>query len=209
MERNLVTKVTHKTIAFFFDFASPNAYMAYRVLPGIAARNGATIHAIPCLLGGIFKATGNQAPMLAFAGVQGKLDYEMLEMQRFIKKHHLTAYQFNPHFPVTTLLAMRGAISARHHDVAAAYDEAMFCAMWERGLKLDDAQVFEQVLREAGLPVDVIMADCHSPSIKAELVANTEDSVARGAFGIPTFMIGREMFFGKERLGQVEEALHA
>lgn len=200
--------MTQKTVDFFFDFASPNAYLAYRVLPAIAARQHAVVNMIPCLLGGIFKATGNQAPMLAFSGIRNKLDYEMLETERFIRKHHLTKFKMNPHFPVTTLLPMRGAISARHHAIAAAYDEAMFVAMWEEGRKLDDAHVFEEVLRAANLPAEAILADCHNPAIKAELASNTEDAVDRGAFGIPTFVVGREMFFGKERLHQVEEALH-
>jgi len=203
----MVKSAQVKTIDFFFDYGSPNAYMADKVLPQICERTGATVNAIPVLLGGIFKATGNQAPMVAFAGVPSKLNYEMLEMRRFIARYHLQKFQFNPHFPVTTLLAMRGATSARHHGVAAHYDEVMFTAMWERGLKMDDAQVFEEVLRETGLPVEAIMHDAHSPAIKAELVANTEDAVARGVFGIPTFMVGTEMFFGKDRLGQVEDAL--
>ena len=102
-----------KTVDFIFDFGSPNAYLAWKALPAIAARHGAAVKLIPCLLGGIFKATGNQAPGVAFSGVKGKLDYEMLEMRRFIAAHGLTAFRFNPHFPVNTLLLMRGQIAAQ------------------------------------------------------------------------------------------------
>ena len=101
-----------KTIDFIFDFGSPNAYFSHQVLPKLAAEKGASINYIPCLLGGIFKLTNNQAPMVAFANVKGKVAYDMLEIKRFIEKHGLTKFQMNPHFPVNTLLLVRGAIAA-------------------------------------------------------------------------------------------------
>ncbi|MET0390448.1 MAG: 2-hydroxychromene-2-carboxylate isomerase [Polyangiales bacterium] len=196
---------TPRTIELVFDFGSPNAYLVHRVLPAIAARSGARIHLLPCLLGGIFKLTGNQSPMAAYAGVKGKLAYEERETQRFIAKHQLTAFKFNPHFPINTLLIMRGLIAAQRLKVADAYVEAVLTAMWEREQKLDDPAVVEQVLTAAGLDAAALIALTQDPGVKAELLANTEAAVARGAFGIPTFFVGDEMFFGKERLGQVEE----
>jgi 2-hydroxychromene-2-carboxylate isomerase len=198
-----------RTIDFIFDFGSPNAYLAWKVLPGIADRTGATINLIPCLLGGIFKATGNQAPITAFGGVKGKLEYEALETDRFVQKHGLHAYRFNPHFPVITLIAMRGMIAAQHAGVGDAYLEAVLTAMWEDGLKMDDPAVFVAALDAAGLDGDALLAATQTPAVKAELAANTEAAVARGVFGIPTFFVGDEMFFGKERLGQIEELLAA
>ncbi|WP_319826538.1 DsbA family protein [Thalassovita sp.] len=100
------------TVDFIFDFGSPNAYLSDRVIPGIEQRTGARFNRIPCLLGGIFKATGNQSPMQAFSGVTGKLEYERLEMARFVKRHGLSDFRFNRHFPVNTLLLMRGAVAA-------------------------------------------------------------------------------------------------
>ncbi|GGB59086.1 2-hydroxychromene-2-carboxylate isomerase [Tistrella bauzanensis] len=198
-----------RTIDFIFDFGSPNAYLAWKVLPGIAERTGATINLIPCLLGGIFKATGNQAPMASFAGVKGKLEYEALETDRFVQKHGLHAYRFNPHFPVITLIAMRGMIAAQHAGVGDAYLEAVLKAMWEDGLKMDDPAVFVAALDAAGLDGDALLAATQTPAVKAELAANTEAAVARCVFGIPTFFVGDEMFFGKERLGQIEDLLAA
>ncbi|MEN2978556.1 2-hydroxychromene-2-carboxylate isomerase [Tistrella bauzanensis] len=198
-----------RTIDFIFDFGSPNAYLAWKVLPGIADRTGATINLIPCLLGGIFKATGNQAPITAFGGVKGKLEYEALETDRFVQKHGLHAYRFNPHFPVITLIAMRGMIAAQHAGVGDAYLETVLKAMWEDGLKMDDPAVFVAALDAAGLDGDALLAATQTPAVKAELAANTEAAVARGVFGIPTFFVGDEMFFGKERLGQIEELLAA
>lgn len=196
-----------KSVDFIFDFGSPNAYLAWKVLPDIAARHGATVTLLPCLLGGIFKATGNQAPGVAFSGVKGKLDYEMLEMRRFIEAHGLAAFRFNPHFPVNTLLLMRGQIAAQRMGVGEAYLEAMLKGMWEDGLKLDDPAVFVATADAAGLDGAALLAATGDPEVKGELVANTQAAVARGVFGIPTFFVGSEMFFGKERLGQVEAEL--
>ena len=196
-----------KTIDFIFDFGSPNAYLAHKVLPDVAARTGATIVLLPCLLGGIFKLTGNQAPTTAFGAIKGKLDYEMLETGRFIEAHGLSAFRFNPHFPVNTLLLMRGMVAAQRAGVGEAYLDAMLRGMWEEGLKLDDPAVFVAAADAAGLDGQALLAATADPEVKAELAANTDAAVARGVFGIPTFFVGDEMFFGKERLGQVEAEL--
>lgn len=196
-----------QTIDFIFDFGSPNAYMAYKVLPKIAARTGAKINFIPCLLGGIFKATGNQPPWVAFGGVKGKLEYERLELTRFVDKHGLTAFRQNPHFPVVTLLLMRGMVAAQRAGIADRYIDAALRAMWEDGQKMDDPDVFVRVFDAAGLDGKSLLAATQDPEVKAQLMANTDAAVSRGVFGIPTFFVGNEMFFGKDRLGQVEEQL--
>lgn len=196
-----------KTIAFMFDFGSPNAYLAWRVLPAIAKRSGAQVKLVPCLLGGIFKLTNNQSPVTAYASVKGKLEYEQLETRRFIDKYKLHEFQFNPHFPINSLLIMRGLIAAQRLGVADPYLDAVSRAMWETGQKMDDPSVVEKVLREAGLDAAAIVALTQSPEVKAELLTNTETAVQRGSFGIPTFFVGNDMFFGKDRLGQVEELL--
>jgi 2-hydroxychromene-2-carboxylate isomerase len=198
-----------KTIDFIFDFGSPNAYLAWKVLPGIAAGANAHVNLIPCLLGGLFKLTGNQAPMTAFGNVKGKLEYERLETQRFIAKHDLRAFRFNPHFPVNTLLIMRGLLAARRAEVGDAYLETVLKAMWEDGQKMDDPAVVAAVLGAAGLEAKAILEGAQDAEVKAALAANTSAAAARGAFGIPTFYVGDEMFFGKERLGQVEEELRS
>lgn len=196
-----------KTLDFIFDFGSPNAYLSYKTLPPILQRTGAELNLIPCLLGGIFKSTGNQAPMLAFGGIQGKLDYEQLETRRFIAKHGLTDFKFNPHFPVNTLILMRAAIAAEQDGQLEAYVEAGLKAMWEDGLKMDDPEVFAAAMTDAGLDGAALLERTQDPDVKAKLVANTAAAVERGAFGIPTFYVGDEMFFGKERLPQVEDEL--
>lgn len=193
------------TIDFIFDFGSPNAYLASRVLPGIATRTGAVVRRIPCLLGGIFKATNNASPMVAFGGVKGKLAYEGLETRRFVERNALTAFRSNPHFPVNTLTIMRGLVAARRAGVEDLYVAVVLAAMWENAEKMDDPEVIARALKAGGLDGAALLAATQDPGVKAELVANTEAAVERGVFGIPTFFVGDEMFFGKERLGQVEE----
>lgn len=196
-----------RTLEFIFDFGSPNAYLALKVLPELLERTGADLVLTPCLLGGIFKATGNKAPMLQFADIPAKLAYENLEMRRFIAKHALEKFRMNPHFPINTLLVMRGAIVAEEEGFLKGYVDAVNCAMWEMGLKMDDPAVAAAFLSSAGFEGAALLARTQDPAIKAKLAANTETAVARGVFGIPTFFVGDEMFFGKDRLDQVEAAL--
>ena len=190
-----------------FDFGSPNAYLCMKVLPPILARTGAELLITPCLLGGIFKATGNKAPFVQYADVPVKMAYERLEMQRFIDKHALTKFSFNSHFPINTLLIMRGAVAAADEGKLRPYVDAVLRAMWEDGLKMDDPEVVGGFLSANGFDGPALLARTQEPEIKAALVSNTESAVARGAFGIPSFFVGDEMFFGKDRLGQVEDAL--
>ena len=198
-----------QTIEFIFDFGSPNAYFAYRALPPILERTGARLEIVPCLLGGIFKATNNKAPSIAYASIKGKFEYEMLEVRRFIARHGLDKFRMNPHFPVNSLTLMRGFIGARERGYGDQYLEMGLKGMWEDGLKLDDPEVLRQAIVDAGLDGVSLMELARTDAIKQKLVDNTAAAVERGVFGVPTFFVGEEMFFGKERLGQVEEAVRA
>ncbi|WP_443028993.1 2-hydroxychromene-2-carboxylate isomerase [Sphingopyxis sp. HXXIV] len=202
-----MTQSSAKTLELIFDFGSPNAYLTLKVLPELLDRTGADLVITPCLLGGIFKATGNKAPMVQYAEAPAKLAYEHLEMQRFIARHGLTKFRLNPYFPINTLLIMRGAIVAADEGVLDDYVDAVNRAMWEDGVKMDDPEVAANFLTANGFDGPALLARTQEPDVKARLVANTEAAVARGVFGIPTFFVGDEMFFGKDRLGQVEEAL--
>lgn len=197
----------HPRIEFHFDFGSPNAYLAHRVIPAIEARTGATFEYVPVLLGGVFKATGNRSPMEAFAGIRNKPDYERREMERFIARHDLHEFRRNPHFPVNTLQIMRGAVAAALDGMLPGYATAVFRHMWEQGRKMDDPAVIRAAFDEAGLPTDRLFTRMADPEVKAALIANTDSSVARGSFGSPTFFVGDEMWFGKDRLRDVAEAI--
>lgn len=192
---------------FLFDFASPNAYLAYRVAPEIEKRVGVRFSYTPVLLGGLFKLTGNQAPMIAFSGIPNKLAYEMLELRRFIARYRLDAFKMNPHFPVNTLLLMRGAVAAEMEGVLPAYIEAGFHHMWEEPKKMDDPAILIEALSNSGIDAARLLARAKDDDVKANLIANTEAAAKRGAFGIPTFFVGAEMYFGKNTLREVEEEI--
>ncbi len=193
------------TIDFYFDFGSPNAYLCHRALPAIEARIGKVFVAKPALLGGVFKATNNRSPVEAFAAIPAKLAYDQLEMRRFIARHGITRFNFNPFFPINTLTMMRGAHAAMKLGVFDPYFEAVVTAMWERQLDMGQMEVFAGVLDAAGLPTADLSREIQSPDVKQALMAQTQELIDRGGFGIPTFFVGDAMFFGKDRLRDVEE----
>ncbi len=194
------------SIDFYFDFASPNCYLAYKAMPSFAGAEDVNI--IPCLLGGVFKATGNQAPMVAFGGVKGKLAYEMLEMQRFIDRHGLGGFKMNPNFPINTLVLMRGLVAVGDEQ-RDDYINTVLAAMWENEKNMNDPAVVAEVLGAAGFDAAALLEKTQDPAIKQKLADLTAAAVERGVFGLPVFFVGEEMFFGKERLGQMAEAADA
>lgn len=195
-----------KTAEFIFDFASPNAYLVHRALPAITERTGITFDYSLALLGGIFKLTGNQPPMMAFANIPNKLAYEQLEFGRFLTDHNIETFRFNPHFPVNTVLLMRGALVAEKERQLMDYIEAGLHHMWEEPKAMGDPDIYAAAMTASGFDGEALAAAYGDPEIKQALMQRTQDAVDRGAFGIPTFFVGGEMFFGKERLAQVEAA---
>lgn len=195
------------SVEHHFDFGSPNAYLAHLVIPAIEARTGVRFTYVPILLGGVFKLTNNQSPMQTLAGIRNKPAYEHLEMERFLRRHAITRFRMNPHFPVNTLGLMRGAIAARDLGVFERYVDEVFRHMWCEPRKLDDPEVLRAALEESGLDAARLLARARDPEVKQRLVESTEASVARGSFGAPTFFVDGEIFFGKDRLHDVEEAI--
>ena len=194
-------------VEFHFDFGSPNAYLAHLVVPEVEARTGAKFEYVPILLGGVFKLTNNRSPVEKLAGIKNRLQYEQIEMRRFIRRHGITQFTWNPFFPVNTLLAMRGAIAAQLDGVFDRYAEAVFKAMWADQKNMSDADIVVAALQQAGLDGPGLIARTQEPEVKERLMKNTEASVARGTFGSPTFFVGDEIFFGKDRLHDVEEEI--
>jgi 2-hydroxychromene-2-carboxylate isomerase len=194
-------------VEFLFDFGSPNAYMSHKVIPDIEKRTAAKFEYVPILLGGVFKLTNNQPPMIAFGGVKNKPQYEQLEMRRFIEKHDLSKFKMNPNFPVNTLTIMRMAVAAQMQGQLPHYVDVVFGHMWENGKKMDDTDVIRAALIESGLDGDKLLEAAQTQPVKDQLAKNTSDAVARGTFGSPTFFVGDEIFFGKDRLRDVEEEI--
>ncbi len=198
-----------KPVQFLFDFGSPNAYLCHKVLPAIVERTGVPVQYVPILLGGVFKLSNNRSPFESTADIPNKRAYEMLEMKRFIAKHRITQFKFNPFFPINTLSIMRGAVAAQAQDGLAPYVDAMFSAMWEQGRNLNDVNEILTVLQNAGLDAKALLEGSQSPDVKAQLMANTQQAFDRGAFGSPTFFVGDEMYFGKDRLADFEQQISA
>jgi 2-hydroxychromene-2-carboxylate isomerase len=196
-------------VEFHFDFGSPNAYLSHVIIPRIEQRTGAKFEYVPILLGGVFKLTNNRSPVESYAGIRNKLPYERLETERFVKKHGIEHYRFNPFFPVNTLALMRGAIAAQRLGVFKHYVDQMFRHMWAEPRKMDDPEVIRATLQESGFDAAKLMALAQEQSVKDELAANTARSVERGTFGAPTFFVDDDIYFGKDRLRDVEEAIVA
>jgi len=195
------------TVEFHFDFGSPNAYLSHLVLPEIEKRTGVKFAYVPILLGGVFKLTNNRSPAESLVGIKNKPEYERLEMTRFIRRHGITRFRPNPFFPVNTLMLMRGAIAAQSLGVFERYVDEMYRHMWAEPKKLDDPHVLRAALEESELDSERFFALIQTPEVKDRLVENTRRSVERGTFGAPTFFVGEEIFFGKDRLRDVEELI--
>lgn len=193
-----------RTVEFFFDVGSPASYVAYRRLPAIVARTGATIDYQPFLLGGVFKATGNHSP----ADVPAKGAWTSVDLARYAERHGVP-FARNPFFPINTLHLMRGAAGLQDDPRFLAYLDAVFDAMWREPRNLGDPAEMPAVLARVGIDGDAFTALIGADATKARLKATTEAAVARGAFGAPTFFVGDAMYFGQDRLDWVEEALAA
>ena len=196
-------------VEFLFDFGSPNAYLSHLVIPAIEQRQGVKFAYLPVLLGGVFKLTNNRSPAETNAGIKNKPQYQQLETQRFVRQHGITRYTFNPFFPVNTLMIMRGAVAAKKLGIFERYVDEIYRHMWAEPKKLDDPAVLKAALLESGLPADKLFELVQTAEVKEALMAETQRAVDRGTFGSPTFFVGDEIYFGKDRLRDVEEAIAA
>jgi 2-hydroxychromene-2-carboxylate isomerase len=204
-----------KRVELVFDFVSPNAYLVWWPLRELLDRYEAELDVVPVFLGGMHKLTGNAPPMIRDKDVKGKNEYAMLEMQRFITKHGLTRYRLHPQFPFNSILLQRMLYAADQDGRGVQFAETLLRPIWEDGLDIGSPEAIGAVLADAGFDAADLFARAQTDEVKQGLAANTDAVVARGAFGIPTMFVGEsggpkgegEMFFGKERLGQIEELL--
>ena len=198
-------------IELVFDFVSPNAYLIWWPLRDLVRRTGAELDIFPVFLGGMHKLTGNAPPMIRDADVKGKVEYSMLEMRRFIAKHGLTKYKLHPQFPFNSITLQRMLYAADQDGRGVQFVEAMLPAIWEEGVDVLDPAALGAAVTAAGFDAKDLFERSQTDEVKQGLIKNTENAVERGAFGIPTMFVGPkgegEMFFGKERLDQIEEEL--
>ena len=196
-----------KTVEFFYDFTSPTAYLAWRRLPGVLERTGATVKYRPMFLGGVMQTTGNRPP----GTLPQKARWMAEDLQRWAKKYN-TPYKLNPHFPMMTLMVQRAAQDWVNRPDFQKYMGAIFDAAWQQQKNIGDKAVLAEILTTAGFSPDEFFAAAENPANKEKLKATTDEAVARGVFGAPTFFVqtadGEEMHFGQDRLDFVEDALH-
>ena len=195
-----------KSVEFWFDVGSPYSYLAYRALPALAAECDARIDWRPMLLGAVFKATGNHSPI----EVPAKGRWALVDLQRWARRIG-TTLEMNPNFPINTLVLMRAAVAmkARGDDALLRYLDAVFEAIWCMRKNMNDAQVVAEVLGAAGFDPREVLALASDAGVKDRLKADTEQAIARGVFGAPTFFVADQMFWGQDRLDFVAEALRA
>jgi len=193
-----------KTVEFYFDLGSPATYLAYTQLPKICSETHSELIYIPMLLGGVFKATGNASPAM----IPAKGRYMFEDLDRYAKRYGVPL-KFNPHFPINTLMLMRAVtgIQLRQPERFQAFIDCLFKALWVEGRPLDEPDTVAAVLSEHGFAPDEVLALTNDESVKAVLKENTETAVKRGVFGAPSMFIGKQLFFGQDRLDFVEETL--
>jgi len=191
-----------KRLEFFFDFGSPTTYLAHTQMPRIAKETGAEVLYRPMLLGGVFKATGNQSP----AFIPAKSKWMGGDLKAFAQRYGVP-FKHNPNFPINTMMLMSGAVAMQRDGKLGPYVDAIFHAMWVEPQNMNDPQVVGAVLAKAGYDPKQMLAAIEDQGVKDTLRANTEEAVQRGVFGAPTFFVGDKMFFGQDRLDFVEAAL--
>jgi len=191
-------------VEFHFDFGSPNAYLSHLVIPAIEQRTGVKFEYVPVLIGGVFKATNNASPAVTLQGIKNKPDYARIETERFLARHKIEHYQSNPFFPVNTLQIMRGAVYAGQNNFFEKYVDEVYRHMWSEPKKMDEVEVITAALTASGLDAAAIISGTRDSEVKQVLIANTSRSVEMGAFGSPTFFVDGEIYFGKDKLPEVE-----
>jgi 2-hydroxychromene-2-carboxylate isomerase len=193
-----------KTVEFHFDVGSPASYLAWTQLPRLARETGATVEYRPMLLGGVFQATGNRSPM----EVPAKSRWMNEDLARFAQRYGVE-FRLNPHFPINTLMLMRGALGLqmREPDRFVPYVDAVNRAIWVDGRNMNEPAQVAAALQQAGFDPQAVLALTQDPQVKDRLKAATQQAVERGVFGAPTFFVGEQMFWGQDRLDFVKEAL--
>jgi 2-hydroxychromene-2-carboxylate isomerase len=193
-----------KRVDFFFDLASPYSYMAATQIGAIADKHAAELRWRPMVLAAVFKAVGNDMP----ARVAPKAKWMWRDLAHWAEKYGVP-FQFTTRFPVSAIAAERLVIAAG--DKAGAAALAAFRALWVDDLDINSEPVLRQIAAGAGLDADQALAAIQSQAVKDQLRANTDEAIARGAFGAPAIFVrsddSEELFWGNDRLHFVEDAL--
>lgn len=191
-----------RLVDFYYDYGSPAAYLAWTQIVELCTANQAILNYKPVLLGGIFKAIGNSTP----AAIEPKGQWLFDDLSRYAARYHVP-FRKNPFFIINSMNMMRGAMWAVNNDVIEPYNRAMFEATWVNGLNTAEVDVIHAVMKDAKLDSRNMLQAIKSPSVKQQLIEETETAVRRGVFGAPTMIVGDELHFGQDRLDWVERKL--
>jgi len=178
-------------IRFYFDYESPNAYLAWTQLPKLAEKHGCSIEALPVLYAGLLDAHGQLGP--------GEVPAKGRWMtSNFLRKAALLALPLNPppFFPFNPLLALRVSLIPLEGGQRHGLIDALFKAVWVRALHVSEPPVVERVANEIGLPGSELIERAQSHEIKALLRQRTDAAISRGVFGVPSMEVGEELFWG-------------
>lgn len=190
------------TVEFVYDFVSTPCHIAWKCLDPMIKAIGAEVVMTPVLCGGIFKALGNTGPL----GIPAKREWYARDLALWARRRGVPLVH-SPFLPIRSLPLMRGSFVAAERNETSRYVDAVFDSIYVHGRNLSDMRLVRETLNEAGLDADAYLQGIERADIKQKLLRNTEDAIARRVFGVPTFFVNNELFFGQDRLEFVVEAL--
>jgi 2-hydroxychromene-2-carboxylate isomerase len=191
-------------LEFHFDFISPYTYLASQSLPRIAQAHGAEIEYRPFDLVALMPLVGNRPTTLE---CEAKGAYAITDLMRWATRSG-TAFAPNPHWRTIDFPRLaRGALVALERNSGSVYVEAIFKALWGEAANLSGQDRLTAILDAAGLEGANLLRAADDADHVAQLKQATAAAAGRGIFGSPTIFVGKEMFFGNDRLDFVAEAL--
>lgn len=193
-----------KSLEFLYDFVSAPSYIAWTQLDALAREVNAQVTMTPVFCAGIFKDIGNPGPL----ALPAKRAWYAHDLELWAKKRGVTMER-NPHAPIRSLPLMRGVILAEERGERDRYMKTIWDAIWLDSRNMSDPGIVNETLEAAGLEVEAYAKGIEREDVKAKLRDNTQDAIRRGVFGVPTFFVGNELFFGQDRLEFVRDALRA
>ncbi len=197
------TPIRASRVTFYFDFISPYAFIGWSQIRAIAERNGVAVVAVPVLFAGLLDAHGTKGP----AEIPAKRGYTFRDAYRKAHRLGLGVLRPPPSHPFNPLLALRVASLPLPDEERSRLVDALFAATWSLGTGIETPAQVIAAARTAGLDGDALVLAASTAEVKQQLRDATADAVARGVFGVPTAMVGDEIFWGTDGLDHVEACL--
>ncbi len=196
------------SLEFFFDCSSPWTYLGFERIQPLAAEVPVEITWKPILVGGIFNQVNQSVYLSRDNPVPAKKAYMTKDLQDWARFVGIRIAWPPTIFPVNSVKAMRGCILAARDGRLPAFARAVFEAYWGENRDISQDAVLLEIAARVGMAAESFASGLGDPAVKAELKANTDEAITRGAFGSPTiFVNGSDMYFGNDRLPLVRAAL--